>query len=100
MTPRTVSYRDLGLDLDELKQSARPYTTKDGKRILHAGQFDGNFEDFYNSRGMVYQKELVGANRYRLMQEGKLKFADLVDDRGNVRLLRKGKNGGYVGLMN
>jgi SPP1 gp7 family putative phage head morphogenesis protein len=99
LTPKTKSYRELGLNIDELKDAARPYTTKDGKKILRAGQFDGNFEDFFNAKGATYQKDLVGPNRLRLMNEGKVKFADLVDDSGNVRLLRKGEDGGYVGLI-
>jgi len=95
---KTKSYRDLGLNIDELKDAARPYTTKDGKKILKAGQFDGNFEDFFNSKGVTFQKGLVGPNRLRLMKEGKIEFSDLVDDAGDIRLLRKGKDGGYVGI--
>jgi len=98
MTPVTKSYRELGLNIDELKDAARPYTTRDGKKILKAGQFDGNFEDFFNSKGVTFQKGLVGPNRLRLMKEGKIEFSDLVDDAGDIRLLRKGKDGGYVGI--
>jgi len=98
MLCKTKSYRDLGLNIDELKDAARPYTTRDGKKILKAGQFDGNFEDFFNSKGVTFQKGLVGPNRLRLMKEGKVEFSDLVDDAGDIRLLRKGKDGGYVGI--
>jgi len=53
MTPITKSYRELGLDIDELKTSLRPYTEREAgtsigaglqRDILAAGQYDGDFE--------------------------------------------------------
>jgi len=107
MLPVTKSYRELGLDIDEMKQSLRPYTERQEKTsidtgltraIYDAGQFNGDFEKFLFSRDTMYQKDLLGPNRYRLIQEGKIKFGGLVDKDGNLRLLKKDKDGNYVGL--
>ena len=100
MIPETASFRELGLDIDDLKQSIRPYSERAEKRaIVEAGQFDGDFEKFLNSRDKKYQLDLLGPNRYRLLQEGKIKFSDLADKDGNMRLLKKDSDGKYVGLM-
>lgn len=107
MVPLTVSFRDLGLNIDELEEVAQPYTVRTpgaigtGRRgtILEAGQFRGNFEEFLKSQPEKYSIELLGANRYRLLQEGKIRFSDLVDKDGNLVLLKKDDNGKYIGLQ-
>ncbi|MDY0251152.1 MAG: phage minor head protein [Pseudomonas sp.] len=108
MLPVTKSWRELGLDIDELGASLRPYTERQAgtsidkgltRDIEAAGQFNGDFEKFLDSRGVKYQKDLLGPNRYQLLQDGKIKWDDLVDKNGNVRLLKKDKDGQYVGLM-
>ncbi|HCY85921.1 MAG TPA: hypothetical protein DHV36_12370 [Desulfobacteraceae bacterium] len=97
--PETASYRDLGLDIDDLKRSIRPYTERaDKRKIIKAGQIDGDFEAFFNSRGAQYQKDLLGPNRFRLLQGGKISFSDLVDKHGDIRLLKKDRTGKFVGL--
>jgi SPP1 gp7 family putative phage head morphogenesis protein len=99
MLPITASYRELGLDIPEMRKSLRPYTEReDLRKIVEAGQFDGEFKDFLKTRSKKHQIDLLGPNRYRLLQEGKIKFEDLVDKNGNLALLKKGKDGGYVGL--
>jgi len=98
LIPRTKSYRDLGLDIDELKEVARPYTIKHGGKIGGGGNYDGTFEDWIFTQPKKYQLEVLGPNRLRLINEGKIKFQDLVDENGNVVLLKRGKDG-YVGLM-
>lgn len=100
MLPETLTYKELGLDIEELKTSLRPYSERAEKRkILDAGQFEGDFEKFLFSRDEKYQKDLLGPNRYRLIKDGKLKFGDLVDENGNIRLLKKDKDGNYTGLL-
>ncbi|MCK5267005.1 MAG: hypothetical protein KAR07_02450, partial [Spirochaetes bacterium] len=100
MSCGTKSYRELGLNIDELKETARPYVSKDGKRILQAGTFDGDFETFLKNKSAKYQKDFLGPNRLRMWKDGTIDFQDMVDDRGNVRLLRKNKDKEYVGLVN
>ena len=62
------------------------------------GLFNGDFEKFLDSMGVKYQKDLLGPNRYQLLQDGKIKWEDLIDKNGNLRLLKKDKDGNYVGL--
>ncbi len=100
MSCKTVSYRELGLDIDEMKDMARPYTNKAGKKILKAGTFDGDFETFLKKQSAEYQKDFMGPNRLRLWKNGTIDFQDMVDKRGNVVLLRKDKDKKYIGLVN
>lgn len=100
MLPETLSYRELGLNIDEMKESLRPYSERAEKRaIIDAGQFDGDFEKFLFSRDQKYQLDLLGPNRLRLIQEGKIKFDDLADKNGDLRLLKKDGDGNYIGLI-
>lgn len=107
MLPITGSYKSLGLNIPELEEAAQPYTVRTpgainaGRRgtILEAGQFKGNFEKFLESQPEQYSIDLMGPNRYRLLQEGKIRFSDLVDKNGNARLLKKDENGKYIGLL-
>ena len=77
---------------------ARPYTERDGKfnidvggkrQIIDVGQFQGEFKNFLKTRSVGYQKDLLGPNRYRLLQSGQIKWADLVNENGNLRLLKE-----------
>ncbi|MCK5346081.1 MAG: hypothetical protein KAR20_21875, partial [Candidatus Heimdallarchaeota archaeon] len=89
MVPKTKSYKELGLDIDDLKEWARPYQVKKGTVVQQVGQFDGKFSDWLMQQPKKYQVDMLGPNRYRLIQEGVVKFDDLVDDVGNIRLLKK-----------
>lgn len=101
-----MSYRELGLDINELERSARPFTERlPGEiglgrfgTITKAGTIKGSFEDFFFTRDEKYQKDLLGPVRYSLLKEGKIEFQDIVDKNGNVRLLKKDKEGNYIGL--
>lgn len=107
MLPITKSYRELGLNIDELEKTARPYTERlPGEiglgrfgTITKAGMIKDDFEGFLKSRDNKYQLDLLGPNRLRLMQEGKIKFQDMVDKNGNIVLLKKNKEGEYIGLQ-
>lgn len=99
MTPITLSYRDLGLDIGELKTSLKPYTERDENRaILEAGQISGSFDDFLKSRDEHYQLNFLGTNRFRMWKAGEITVDDLADKDGNLRLLKKDGDGNYVGL--
>jgi len=96
MLPVTVSYRDLGLNIDELKDKARPFTVVNGipiddggkRKILDFGMFEGNAQDFIKSKGPLYLKNTVGPKRKALIDAGLVDFKDLVDKKGSVILLK------------
>lgn len=106
MTPVTKTYKELGLNIPELREKARPFTEREGKpidtgltrRILDVGQHKGDFESFLKTRGEGYQKELLGPSRFKLWESGKIKFRDFTDKDGNTRLLKKNKAGDVIGL--
>jgi len=97
----------LGLNIPELRKAARPFTVREGKaidtgltrEILDVGKYDGDFGKFLMSRPAKYQRELLGPNRLRLLNEGKIEFKDIVDKNGVIRLLKKDKDGKVIGLM-
>ncbi len=97
MVPKTKTYRELGLDIDELREVARPYTIKHGGKIGRIGDFDGTFDKWIFTQSEKYQLDVLGPNRLRLIKEGKIKFSDLVDEHGHIVLLKRGAEG-YVGL--
>ena len=96
---KTASYKELGLSIPEMQRSLRPYTERaDKRKIIKAGQFQGQFEDFLKTRDKKYQVDLLGPTRYGFWKSGEIKFDDLVDKNGNIRLLKKNKDGEYIGL--
>ncbi len=87
--PKTVSFRELGLDIDELEDVARPWTLREdgpigegGKPIIGVGRINGTFEDWWNSLSDEDKARTgIGATRSALLQEGKLQWRDMVDKR-------------------
>jgi len=110
LVPMTVSWKSLGLSTDEIADVKRPYTIRGrtdprgnvvsstlnnlnidegGKRqIIEAGFHDGDYEKWMKTRNAKFQENLLGAKRYELMKSGKVKWEDLVDKDGNLRLLK------------
>jgi hypothetical protein len=98
--PELVSYRELGVDVDELEEVARPWTERPdipigegGRDILTWGTHKGEYASWFESRGAKFQKNVVGPKRYALIQAGKVKFKDLVDP-NTGRLYRLDELGG------
>jgi SPP1 gp7 family putative phage head morphogenesis protein len=94
---RTKTYKELGLNIPELEEMARLYTERDGKlnidvggtrHIIDVGQFQGKFKDFLETRDRKYKESLIGPNRLELLEKGKIKFDDLVDENGDIVLLK------------
>jgi ADP-ribose pyrophosphatase YjhB (NUDIX family) len=84
--PVTKSYRELGLDINDIEEVARPYTIREnkvigmgGRLILDGGRMKGTYADFYYSRGPIFQKNLLGPTRQRLIDSDFIDFKDLVD---------------------
>lgn len=87
---KTDTYKNLGLNIPEMKESLRPYTERgEARSIIEAGQFQGQFEDFLKSRSKQYQIDFLGQNRYKLWKDGKIKICDLADENGNEKTLKE-----------
>lgn len=92
--PVTVTYRELGLDIDELEDAARPYTIRKlkaidegGTRKIEAvGQHQGDWASWLETRSKKFQLDALGPGRYELWQSGKVSLHDMVD-RKTGRLL-------------
>ena len=73
--PVTKSWRELGIDADDLPAGAR--ASMDG-----AVPGDTTFGEWLARQPPDRQDEVLGPERARLLRAGKVKFADLYDDRG------------------
>ena len=82
------------VDIPEFEESLRNWVLRDGQvgvggaKIKAYGQIKGNYEDFFNTLSYKKQIHLVGPTRAELLKQGKINFKDMIDSRGNVRLLR------------
>ena len=93
----TTSWRDLGIDIDELEDAARPYTIRPDKNIgaggrreiLEYGQHQGDYASWFEKQDEAFQLNVVGPGRLALLKGGKVKFGQLVDGAGNLRTLEK-----------
>ncbi|MGE4537605.1 MAG: phage minor head protein [Desulfovibrio sp.] len=100
LSPMTISWRDLGIDIDELEDAARPYTIRPGKNIgaggrreiLEYGQHKGDYGSWFEKQDEAFKLNVVGPGRLALLQEGKVKFEDFVDGAGNLRTLEELQN--------
>jgi len=87
LTPVTKSYKELGLDVEEVKEGSRPYTKRTRyenidvgrrKKILSIGQHEGNYGSWFYKQGPKFQKDMVGPNRAKLIRTGEIDFDDLI----------------------
>ena len=99
MVPKTKSFKELGLNTGEMRESLSPFTERDeNRKILNAGRIVNDFEVFLRSRDEKYQINMLGPNRFKFWKSGDIKISDLVDKQGNLRLLKKSSDGEYIGL--
>lgn len=80
MTPRTKTYRELGLDIDD--PSPAP-------RATAGGPFEGTFDDFLAYKGAAYQDEIFGPGRADLYRRGVITRSQLLDQNGNELTLEQ-----------
>jgi hypothetical protein len=78
----TKSYRDLGIDIDEVPT---------GTRSSDLGQIpaDTTFEGFLKRHDKAYVDELLGPGRADLWRKGKITLQDLVDGNGRELTLKE-----------
>lgn len=73
--PRLKSWRDLGIDMDEVPQTTR--ASMDGQ--VAAKQ---SFEEWLNKQSTTRQDTVLGKGKADLWRAGKIKFRDLLDQNG------------------
>lgn len=85
-TPVLKSWRELGIDKDELEEIARPWAIREpgsvdsgGRKILYAGTTKENFSGWWKTLPVEQQVQSIGHIRTRLINSGKLTWKDLVD---------------------
>lgn len=87
--PLLKSFREIGLNIDELEEVARPWTIREqgpigtgGRKILNFGTTKENFGGWWESLSAEDKlKTSVGPVRGRLLQEGLVRWEDLSDKR-------------------
>ena len=92
----TKTWRELGLDIDEMKEAARPYTIRPDKNIdaggrrtiLESGFHQGTYGEWIMAQNENVKLNLLGPGRYDLLKSGKVNFGDLVDAQGNLKTLK------------
>lgn len=75
LVPITKTFRELGLDIDEIKE---------GTRASDEGQIKASttFTEFLSGKSKEYQDDLLGKGRADLWRDGKITLRDLLDQRG------------------
>ena len=96
--PKTVSFRALGLDIDDLHEEARHWAIRDdgsigegGRQILSFGKIKGTYKEWWESLSEKDKaKTGVGPSRADLLRKGRLKWGDMIDKRtGRLVTLRE-----------
>ena len=93
--PVTKTWRELGIDADEMEDVARPYTMRPDKNIdaggsrtiIENGFHDGDYGSWFKNQSGVFQDNAVGPKRAAMLRAGKVGFHDLVDETGRLRTL-------------
>ena len=80
--PVTKSFRELGIDVDEVPPGTR--SSMDGQLPQ-----DTRFEDWLERQSKARQEEVLGAGRAELWRDGKISFRDLLDQNGRPLTLEQ-----------
>ena len=108
--PITKTFRELGVDIDEMKEAYKPYTIRGkidpvtgkvipgkigvgGGRVISTGRFLGTYDDFFKELPEKVQTQMLGPTRLGLYKSGKLKLSGLADSKGNAFLIKELESG-------
>ena len=82
MLPITKSYRELGLDIDEIPI---------GTRSSLNGYVPANtsFSQWFDKQSKANQEKYLGKGRYQLYKDGKIDLSDLVNQRGQILTIKE-----------
>ena len=100
----TKTFKEMGVDVDEIEQANRPYTVRGsvdpltgkvipgkigvgGGKIIETGRFLGTYEDFLKTQPLNVQTQILGPGRLELWKSGKVALKDFADAKGNQYLL-------------
>lgn len=86
-TPVTKSWRDFGIDLDDLEEVTRPWVMREpgaigtgGRKILEYGQTTENYSGWWESLSATQKaKTSIGPVRGKLLESGAVSWGDLWD---------------------
>lgn len=86
-TPIAKSWRDFGIDMDDLEETTRPWVMREpgaigtgGRKILEYGQTTENFSGWWESLSAAQKaKTSIGPVRGKLLESGAVKWDDLWD---------------------
>ena len=95
--PIMKTWRELGLDRDELEPAIRPYTIRPDanidaggmRTIIESGRHQGDYASWFEKQDRAFRVNAVGPGRFELLEAGKIKFEDLVDAQGRQRTLEE-----------
>jgi hypothetical protein len=103
-----LSWRELGLDIDDMEERYRPWTRRPdmsidagrpGGTILEHGFHQGNFASWFARLSSEDQLSIVGPGRFGLLRSGTISFGDLANrSTGRLRLLDRDSSGRIIGL--
>lgn len=82
ITPITKSYKELGLDIEEIPKGSR--ASMDGSIPETT-----TFTKWFDSKDKKFQEEYLGVSRYKLYKEGKITLSQLVSQQGKILTLRE-----------
>ncbi len=92
LLPITKSWKELlgdDFDIPEMEEVYNKwYIRSPGRKILQKGTIEGNYADWWLTRGKKFQDESVGPTRANMIRQGDILMADLVDKHGNLILLK------------
>ena len=97
--PVMKSWLDLGVDLDEFEDEARPYTIRPDENIDTGGTRlieevgttpSKNYSTWFSDQSKSFQKTMLGEKRYELYKSGEIEFSDFVSPRtGRLKTIKE-----------
>lgn len=85
--PWVKSWRDLGIDADDLEKAARPWLIREpgaineggNRKVLNYGKTTEYFGGWWETLDFKTQAQIIGPVRTRLIRNGELRWEDLVN---------------------
>ena len=82
LLPITKSYKELGLDIEEISVGTR-------SSLNGYVPADINATDWFKRQDKAFQEQYLGKGRFELYQQGKITLSDLVNQKGKVLTIKE-----------